>query len=87
MIPGFIPRLYTEILRAIAPPNSTMSDDKPSLPPYDKYGTLRPLGPYFAILNDPSPPAPASERAGANAGKAPAFSPAALSWVGGSLAG
>ncbi|KAF9563252.1 actin-domain-containing protein [Agrocybe pediades] len=87
MLPGFIPRLYAEIARALAPPKSSSRHDKLTLPPYDKYGSLRPLLPYFAILNDPSPPPPQSERAGANAGKAPAFSPAALSWVGGSLAG
>ncbi|PPQ69011.1 hypothetical protein CVT24_000086 [Panaeolus cyanescens] len=59
-----------------------------ALPPYDKYAPLRPLLPYFAILNNPSPPSvPKSERAAANAGKAPAFNPSVMGWVGGSLAG
>ncbi|KAF8150699.1 fungal-specific actin related protein [Crassisporium funariophilum] len=93
MLPGFIPRLHAEILRSTAPPLTPSGQQaqarpgKPSPPPYDKYGPLRPLVPYFAILNNPSPPTPTSERAGANAGKAPAFSPATISWVGGSLAG
>ena len=90
MLPGFIPRLHAEILRSTAPPPSQQQnglEKKVSLPPYDKYGPLRPLVPYFAILNNPSPPPMTSERAGANAGKAPAFSPATLAWVGGSLAG
>ncbi|KII85085.1 hypothetical protein PLICRDRAFT_116486 [Plicaturopsis crispa FD-325 SS-3] len=90
MLPGFIPRLHAEILRAIAPPLSTrqpVRPDRPSPPQYDRYGPLRPLIPYFAILNNPSPPPPASARAAANAGKAPAFTPATLPWVGGSLAG
>ncbi|TFK40187.1 fungal-specific actin related protein [Crucibulum laeve] len=91
MLPGFIPRLHAEILRAIAPPPSPSRKqtrpDRPLPPPYDKYASLRQLIPYFAILNNPSPPAPMSDRASANAGKAPAFSPATLAWVGGSLAG
>ncbi|KAF8802484.1 fungal-specific actin related protein [Phlegmacium glaucopus] len=88
-LPGFIPRLHAEILRSTAPPPSRQQyrTDKVPLPPYDKYGPLRPLVPYFAILNNPSPPPPTSDRANANAGKAPAFSPATLAWVGGSLAG
>lgn len=56
-------------------------------PPYDKYAVLRPLIPYIAILNNPSPPAAQSERARANQGKAPSFTPAMLAWIGGSLAG
>jgi actin-related protein 10 len=61
---------------------------KHALPPYDKYSPLRPLLPYFAILNNPNPPAlPTSDRAKANGGKAPAFVPALMAWVGGSLAG
>ncbi|KAF8623632.1 hypothetical protein AX17_007332 [Amanita inopinata Kibby_2008] len=91
MLPGFILRLQTELIRALAPPqephgHSTRSD-RPLLPPYDKYAALRPLKPYFAILNNPSPPPPASSRASANAGRAPAFIPATAAWVGGSLAG
>lgn len=43
--------------------------------------------PYIAILNNPTPPPPASTRASENAGKAPAFTPATMAWVGGSLAG
>ncbi|EAU85680.2 hypothetical protein CC1G_10952 [Coprinopsis cinerea okayama7 len=89
MVPGFIPRLHAEILRALAPPPPThrREEGRVPLPPYDKYAPLRPLTPFFAILNNPNPPTAKSERAKANAGKAPAFAPAMLSWVGGSLAG
>lgn len=91
MFPGFIPRLHAELLRAIAPPSSSSRQpsrpNKHPPPQYDKYAALRPLTNYFAILNNPSPPAPTSMRAGANAGKAPAFSPATMAWIGGSLAG
>lgn len=91
MLPGFIPRLHAELLRSIAPPlaqtRETNRHNRPAPPQYDKYASLRPLVPYFAILNNPSPPPPTSDRASANAGKAPAFSPSTLAWVGGSLAG
>ncbi|KAJ2921941.1 hypothetical protein H1R20_g15153, partial [Candolleomyces eurysporus] len=95
MLPGFIPRLHSEILKALSPPpapppsrqNSPSKSNRPPPPQYDKYAALRPLTPYFAILNNPTPPAAPSERARANAGKAPAFAPAMLAWVGGSLAG
>ncbi|KAF7374749.1 Actin-related protein 10 [Mycena sanguinolenta] len=94
MMPGFIPRLQQELVRAVGPPptpsrHSARSDrpDRPALPPYDPYACLRPLLPYFAILNNPSPPAGTTARAVANAGKAPAFTPATMAWVGGSLAG
>ena len=93
MLPGFIPRLHTEILRTLSTPPSTKQlntskSSKHILPPYDKYAPLRPLIPYIAILNNPKPPAvPASDRAKANAGKAPAFVSALMPWVGGSLAG
>src|ERR1700722_9560093 len=88
MLPGFIPRLHTELLQAVMPPSSPSRrpgrPDKPTPPPYDRYASLRPLVPYMAILNNPSPrPAIAT----VNAGKAPAFSPATIAWVGGSLAG
>jgi len=43
--------------------------------------------PYISILNNPSPPPATSSRAAANAGKAPAFAPSLMAWVGGSLAG
>ncbi|KAG6916054.1 hypothetical protein DXG01_008627 [Tephrocybe rancida] len=91
MLPGFIPRLHAEIIHALSPPPNTSRHptrpDRPPPPQYDRYASLRPLIPYFAILNNPSPPPPMSDRANAHAGKAPAFSPATLSWVGGSLAG
>ncbi|KAG6857384.1 hypothetical protein H0H87_004746 [Tephrocybe sp. NHM501043] len=91
MLPGFIPRLHLEILRALSPPSAASRHptrpNKPLPPQYDRYASLRTLIPYFAILNNPSPPPPMSDRAKAHAGKAPAFSPATLSWVGGSLAG
>ncbi|KAI0047984.1 fungal-specific actin related protein [Auriscalpium vulgare] len=93
MLPGFIPRLHAELLRAIASSPSSaarppMRPDRPRPPAYDRYAVLRPLVPHFAILNNPSPPAqPTGARGSANAGKAPAFTPAAMAWVGGSLAG
>ncbi|KAJ6531966.1 actin-domain-containing protein [Mycena capillaripes] len=91
MLPGFIPRLQHELVRAVGPPPTPSRHptrpDRPSLPPYDPYASLRPLLPYFAILNNPSPPPSTTARAVANAGKAPAFSPATMAWVGGSLAG
>ncbi|RXW16334.1 hypothetical protein EST38_g9525 [Candolleomyces aberdarensis] len=95
MLPGFIPRLHSEILKALSPPpapppsrqNSPSKSNRPLPPQYDKYAALRPLTPYFAILNNSTPPAAPSERARANAGRAPAFAPAMLAWVGGSLAG
>ncbi|KIK55142.1 hypothetical protein GYMLUDRAFT_176167 [Collybiopsis luxurians FD-317 M1] len=90
MLPGFIPRLQAEILRAISLPplpRPPTRPGRPAPPQYDRYSTLRPLIPYFAILNNPSPPVPLSDRAKNNAGKAPAFSPATMAWIGGSLAG
>ena len=92
MLPGFIPRLQAELVRAInaSAPTSTRPPSRPGRPrpaPYDRYAPLRPLLPYFAILNNPSPPAPTSGSAVTNAGRAPAFTPATMAWVGGSLAG
>ncbi|KAF8896113.1 actin-domain-containing protein [Infundibulicybe gibba] len=91
MLPGFIPRLHNELIRAIGtppvPPRHQVRPDRPSPPSYDRYAPLRPLLHYFSILNNPAPPPPRTERAKANAGKAPAFSPATIAWVGGSLAG
>ncbi|KAF9042016.1 actin-like ATPase domain-containing protein [Hymenopellis radicata] len=91
MLPGFIPRLHTEILRALTRPTSAARlptrPGRPTPPQYDKYAVLRPLTPYFAILNTPAPPAAQSERAKVNAGKAPAFTPSTMAWIGGSLAG
>ena len=91
MIPGFIPRLHTELLRAIQPPpfvpRHPIRPDRPPPPQYDRYASLRPLTPYFAIVNNPSPGEPHSDRAKNNAGKAPAFTPATMAWVGASLAG
>ncbi|KAF7316675.1 Fungal specific actin related protein [Mycena chlorophos] len=86
MLPGFIPRLHQELLRAVAPPTATPRNAR--TPVYDPYAPLRPLLPYFAIVNNPSPrTAESRTRAVANAGKAPAFTPATMAWVGGSLAG
>ncbi|KAK1222858.1 hypothetical protein PQX77_014280 [Marasmius sp. AFHP31] len=91
MIPGFISRLHTELLRAIQPPpfvpRHAIRPDRPPPPQYDRYASLRPLTPYFAIVNNPSPGEPHSDRAKNNAGKAPAFTPATMAWVGASLAG
>ncbi|PCH42073.1 actin-domain-containing protein [Wolfiporia cocos MD-104 SS10] len=92
MLPGFIPRLHAELLRTVSKPPPSPSrlsirPDRPTPMPYDRYAPLRPLAPYFAIMNNPSPPAPASVRGSESAGKAPAFTPAGLAWIGGSLAG
>lgn len=91
MLPGFIMRLQKEMIRTVAAvPDLKRHPTRPNrpLPPqYDKYAPLRPLIPYFAILNNPSPPPAVTARASANAGKAPSFSPATMAWVGGSLAG
>ncbi|KAG9039960.1 hypothetical protein FRB95_004432 [Tulasnella sp. JGI-2019a] len=61
----------------------------PRRPRYDPYSQLRALVPHIAILNNPSPfnTDELSAPARANAGKAPAFAPALMPWVGGSLAG
>ncbi|EKM58531.1 uncharacterized protein PHACADRAFT_117568 [Phanerochaete carnosa HHB-10118-sp] len=91
MLPGFIPRLQAELLRTLTRQTSPASTPgrrgKPYSTAYDCYAPLRPLATYLAILNNPTPPPPASSRAVANAGKAPAFTPACMAWVGGSLAG
>lgn len=98
MIPGFIPRLHAEIARALAAPSPPQPpfprSRKPKLvpPPYDRYAPLRQLLPHFAILNNPEPPATEKgagpgQKKPSVAGKAPAFTPACMAWVGGSLAG
>ncbi|KAI0091100.1 actin-domain-containing protein [Irpex rosettiformis] len=93
MLPGFIPRLHAELVRAISPSlmqGATTPTGKPRRPrpsTHDRYAALRPLIPYFAILNNPAPPSPTTSRASANAGKSPAFTPATMAWIGGSLAG
>ncbi|KAH9945081.1 actin-domain-containing protein [Epithele typhae] len=91
MLPGFIPRLQAELTRAVSAPPSPTAPSTPRGRPapgaYDRYAPLRPLLPFFAIVNDPAPPPPASVPAATNAGRAPAFTPTALAWIGGSLAG
>ena len=97
MLPGFIPRLHAELTRAVSRTSASTAPSaapsragrRPRLRPtaYDRYEGLRPLLPYFAILNNPAPPPAGSSSAAANAGKAPAFTPAMMAWVGGSLAG
>src|SRR5258708_16264351 len=83
MLPGFIPRLHTELIRAIvtSPSTSARPPVKPGRlrpPAYDRYAALRPLVPHFAILNNPSPTQPSGARGGANARTPPAFTPAPL---------
>ncbi|TBU45685.1 actin-domain-containing protein [Dichomitus squalens] len=96
MLPGFIPRLQAELTRAVSRTSNSSSSSaapsragrpRPRPAAYDKYAALRPLLPYFAILNNPAPPPPGNATAAANAGKAPAFTPSMMAWVGGSLAG
>jgi actin-related protein 10 len=92
MLPGFIPRLHTELIQAIVTSPSSSARPpvrlgRPRPPTYDRYAALRPLVPHFAILNNPSPTPPSGARGSTNAGKAPAFTPAMIAWVGGSLAG
>ena len=95
MIPGFIPRLHAEIARVLSPPTSpqpqSLKRRKDKLrPPYDRYAPLRQLLPHFAILNDPDPPKGNKDTGSTqktSAGKAPAFTPACMAWIGGSLAG
>lgn len=100
MLPGFIPRLQVEIVRTLyrtpperPPPPSRNRNRRYQPPPYDPYAPLRSLVKHVAILNHPSPSSldatePAlSSNAKTRMGKAPAFAPATLAWVGGSLAG
>jgi actin-related protein 10 len=70
-----------------APPSTSTRRDQRQV--HDAYETLRPLAPYIAILNHPNPPilSTQSSMARKNAGNAPGFAPAALPWVGASLAG
>ncbi|KAG9315355.1 actin-domain-containing protein [Chiua virens] len=60
MVPGFIPRLYAELLRAIGlparPRQGPTRSGRPLPPVYDRYATLRPLVPHIAVLNNPAPP-------------------------------
>ncbi|KAG8932829.1 hypothetical protein FRC02_000513 [Tulasnella sp. 418] len=128
MLPGFIPRLQAELVKALSthppptpsrpnpmsrkrtrsfteedeedvrastptpapkrPARATPSPTK-TRPPYDPFLCIRSLAPHVAILNNPSPnhTSMTSGIARANAGKAPAFAPALIPWVGGSLAG
>ena len=88
MLPGFIPRLQDELVllltRSLSQNQTTPRRDRRA-PSYDPYTPLRQLAPFIQILNNPSPPSgPDGNPAG---GKAPAFTPATLPWVGGSLAG
>ncbi|KAI0789908.1 actin-domain-containing protein [Abortiporus biennis] len=103
MLPGFITRLRKELLRAVSPDNSSdQSPPPPSRPgkrpripnqgTKDKYSALRPLMVHLAIFNDPHPPSHPFPNLGEEdyrycGGKVPAFTPASLAWVGGSLAG
>jgi actin-related protein 10 len=80
MLPGLIPRLRKELARALDRPTNG------GLRRYDPYAPLKSLASSIAIVNDPAPP-PSASSAAANAGKAPAFTPALFPWIGGSLAG
>ncbi|GJJ08362.1 hypothetical protein Clacol_002576 [Clathrus columnatus] len=82
MLPGFISRLNLEIVRALT--SRDENNKRKKRLPYNPYRCLQPLLPYVGILNSPSL---APSTAKVNLTKAPAFSPAALPWIGGSLAG
>lgn len=96
-MPGFTPRLHTEMARILTTPSPSQpqppKNRKPGRPPpYDRYAPLRQLLPYFAILNNPEPPTEGKDtgstpKKSSVAGKTPAFTPACMAWVGGSLAG
>ena len=86
MLPGFIPRLHQELVRTLTKPISAPSIRSPKRRAYDPFDSVRPLATHVAILNNPSPP-PSTSVSSQNAGKAPAFSPSNMAWVGGSLAG
>jgi hypothetical protein len=83
MLPGFIPRLHVELAALLSNAPAARPGERA---PADRYAPLRPLLPHLAILNHPSPPEALTTGA-AGAGRAPAFAPGALAWVGGSLAG
>jgi actin-related protein 10 len=52
-----------------------------------RFASLVPLTKHITITNDPSRPTPGSPTRPKGSGQAPAFAPALLNWVGGSLAG
>jgi hypothetical protein len=92
LLPGFISRLRSSLLAALAPnPTlqaiSSLSSATPRprtiRPRPHSYACLLPLRSKLSILNDPSPPFPSPP----SAGSAPAFSPSLLAWIGGSTAG
>lgn len=70
--------------RPAAPPTAPKPSRPSARQPYDPYARLRPLAPHLAILNAPLGVGVGGHK---NSGKAPAFAPAALPWLGGSLAG
>jgi actin-related protein 10 len=101
-MPGFIPRLRLELLRALArvaptakttelPMTSRSRRHRPRRPRATfatRFSALSPLLPHLAILNDTcSFVTPDGPPLPANAGCALPFSPALLGWIGGSLAG
>lgn len=83
MLPGFIPRLHTELTRALTP-REEHGNKRHQRSLYNRYKCLQPLLPYINILNNPSL---VSSDSKVNVPRAPAFSPAALPWIGGSLSG
>ncbi|KAF8688862.1 actin, partial [Rhizoctonia solani] len=69
--------------RIAVPPSLVSVGKRRARQPYDPYARLRPLAPHLAIINAPAGVGDGHQ----NSGKAPAFAPSALPWVGGSLAG
>lgn len=79
MLPNFIPRLQSSLLAALLPSSLPTTSRSPAHP----YAPLLPLRSHLSILNNPSP----LPSAPPSAGSAPAFPPALLPWIGGSVAG
>ena len=80
MLPGFITRLRVQLKQALSIPTPSSRHD------YNPYTSLCSLEPFIGVINDPNPLVVASS-SNAKTGRAPAFSPAILGWIGGSLAG
>jgi actin-related protein 10 len=79
MLPGFASRLSLQLKAALADPRFVGEKGRRR---YDPYANIRLLHPFLSVINEST--AHAAEGKG---NRAPAFSPALLPWVGGSLSG